>query len=128
MEINLRDDLRLVQNVRRHAYIKSDAYTVGAVIKTKSGRKYTGCNIEIEDSEIIWAEKTALLKAISEGEKEFDYMVVMAGKKNEEPEKYLPCKACKEFINHFVDSDFKIYCIYENKIEQYVFSQIFSNN
>lgn len=122
--MNLKEDIRLVQNARRNAYIKLGEYTVGALIKTKSGRKYTGCNIEINSSEMICAEQVALTKAISEGEKEFDYMVIMGVKKDYETEKYLPCKKCKEMINSFVDKDFKIYIVYQNKIEEYCFDKM----
>ena len=124
MEINLKDDIRLVQNARRNAYIKDTISTVGAVVTTKSGRKYTGSNIELNSSEEIWAERVALEKALSEGEREFEYMVIMGGKKDKEPEKYLPCEECKKIINSFVDKDFKIYIIYQNKIEEYVFSKL----
>ena len=119
MNVNLRDDIQLVQNVRRNSYVKEEIFTVGAVIKTKNGKKYTGCNIETCSKEIIWAEKVAIAKSISEGEKEFDYLVITAGKKTEVAEKYLPSKECLEFIKEFVDEDFKIYVIYENKIDEY---------
>lgn len=122
--MNLKEDIRLAQNARRNAYIKSGEYTIGVLIKTKSGRKYTGCNIEINSSEMICAEQVALTKAISEGEKEFDYMVIMGGKKDYETEKYLPCKTCREMMSCFVDEDFKIYIVYQNKIEEYLFSQV----
>lgn len=124
MEISLKDDIRLVQNARRNSYLLDTEYTVGAVVKTKSGKKYTGSNIEINSSEIIWAEKVAILKAISEGEREFEYILVMGGDKNKEPENYLPCEECKEFINKFVDEDFKLYSIYNNKINVYEFSKL----
>ena len=44
--IDLNDDIILATNVRNRAYAKYSNYTVGAVLKTKSGKKYTGCNIE----------------------------------------------------------------------------------
>ena len=107
MKVNLKDDIRLAQNARKNAFLKTGEYAIGAVIKTKSGRRYTGCNIEVSTSEMIWAEKVALEKAISEGEKEFEYILVIGGNKNQETEKYLPCEECKKFINIFVDEDFK---------------------
>ena len=124
IELNLRDDIRLIQNARRNAYVRKDEVTVGAVIKTKSGRKYTGCNIEVSETEMVWAEKVSITKAISEGEKDFDYIVVMAGKKDKEPEKYLPDEKCKEFIKNFVDENFKVYVIYDSKIEEYRWSDL----
>lgn len=114
----LKEDIRLAQNARRNAYLKTGEQTVGAVIKSKSGRKYTGCNIEVDEKN-IWAEKVALEKAISEGEKEFEYVLIIGGKKNLEPEKYLPCKESIQFLRNFVEETFKIYIVYQNKIEEY---------
>lgn len=128
MENDLKEDIRLVQNVRRNAYIKDNNFTVGAVIKTKSGRKYTGCNIELSSLEIICAERVALEKAISEGERDFDYIIVMGGKQNQESEKYLPNKDCINFISKFVDEKFKLYVVYESKIEEYNFYEILNKN
>ena len=119
MGTDLKEDIRLVQNVRRNAYINNTNFTVGAVIKTKSGRKYTGCNIELSSLEMICAERVALEKAISEGDREFEYLVVMGGKHNQEAEKYLPSKESISFISKFVDEKFKIYVVYQSKIEEY---------
>ena len=122
--MDLKDDIRLVQNARRHAFVNEDEYSVGAVIKTKSGRKYTGCNIKINSTINTCAEQVAIEKAISEGEREFEYIVVMGGKKNQEVEKYLPCENCKKILKNFVDENFKIYTIYQNKVEEYSLSEI----
>ncbi len=124
MEINLKDDLRLVQNARRNAYVKNEEITVGAVLQTKSGRKYTGCNIQISDLEIIEAEQVAITKAISEGEKEFDYIVLSGGKKSQEPTKYQISQKSLFLMKNLVDEDFKIYVIYENRVEEYKISDL----
>ena len=42
--INLNDDIILANNMRKRAYTKYSGYNVGAVLKTKNGKKYTGCN------------------------------------------------------------------------------------
>ena len=113
----LNDDIRLAQNARKNARVDEQDYSVGSVIKAKSGRKYTGCNIK--SSEIISAEKVALIKAISEGEQEFEYIFIIGGPKDKKTEKYLPSNECIEFIKKFVDNDFKIYNLYSNKLEEY---------
>ena len=122
--MDLKEDIRLVQNVRRNAYVKTKEFTVGALVKTKSGRKYTGCNIELSPSESICAEQVALTKAISEGEKEFEYMIIIGGKIDNEPERYIICEKCKKMMRNFIDENFKIYIIYKNRIDEYMFSQI----
>lgn len=124
MDINLKDDIRLVQNARKNSCANENDYTVGVVVKTKSGRRYVGSNRKTEDSKVIWAEKVAIDKAVAEGEKEFEYIVVMCGKKNQNSEKYIPSDECKKYISDFVDENLKIFVIYENNIEKYMFSEV----
>ncbi len=55
----------------------------------------------------LFAQKELLfLKAISEGEYDFDYIVVVGGNPGDEPEKCLPCSYCRQFMSEFVNSDF----------------------
>ena len=79
------DDIVLAKNVRRKSYAKYSGYTVGAVLTTKSGKKYTGCNIENQGIQSICAERVAFCKAISEGEKEFERIVIVGGKEDDDP-------------------------------------------
>ena len=46
MTIDLKDDVILANNMRNRAYVKYTPYTVGAVLTTRNGKKYTGCNIQ----------------------------------------------------------------------------------
>ena len=88
-------------------------FYVGAALKTKSGKIYTGCNVENHGIQSICAERTAFVKAISEGEREFECILVLAGyEKNGELEFCTPCGYCRQFISEFVDKDFKIYTYY----------------
>ena len=113
------DDIVLAKNARRRAYAKYSGYTVGAVLTTKSGKKYTGCNIENQGIQSICAERVAFCKAISEGEIGFERILIIGGKKDEEPEKCLPCGYCRQFMSEFVDKDFKIYTVFNDTIEEY---------
>lgn len=124
MKYNLNDDIRIAQNMRERAYTKYVEYTVGAVLKAKSGKKYTGCNIQNHGLQSICAERVALCKAISEGEREFDYILVMGGPKGKEPERCLPCGVCRQFLSEFADKDFKVYTVYGDTIEEYEFSEL----
>lgn len=122
--IDLTDDIRLANNVRKRAYVKYTEYTVGAVLMAKNGKRYTGCNVQNHGIQSICAERVAFCKAISEGETAFERIVIIGGPKDQEPERCLPCGYCREFINEFVDKDFKIYTVYGNKVEEYTMEEL----
>ena len=86
------------------------------------GKYFDGCNIENDGIQSICAERTAFVKALSEGERKFSYVVVVGGWKDATVlDNCLPCGYCRQFMNQYVDSDFKIYsCFGKNdKIEEY---------
>lgn len=122
--IDLNDDVILANNMRNRAYVKYSPYSVGAVLTTKNGKKYTGCNVENGGIQSICAERVAFTKAISEGEFLFDRIVVMGGPKGKPAERCLPCGYCRQFMSEFVDKDFKVYTVYDNKVEEYTFEEI----
>ena len=60
------------------------------------------------------------MKALSEGEREFEYIVVCGGNSLNSLENCLPCGYCRQFMSEFVDENFKIYAINANEeIEEY---------
>ena len=122
--IDLTDDIRLANNVRKRAYVKYTEYTVGAVLMAKNGKRYTGCNVQNHGIQSICAERVAFCKAISEGEHDFERIVVIGGPKDKDAEKCLPCGYCRQFMSEFVDKDFKIYTVYGNKVEEYTMEEL----
>ena len=81
----------------------------GAALLATSGKVYTGCNIENFGIMSICAERVAFCKAISEGEKEFEKIVICAGKEGEDKlENAMPCGYCRQFMLEFVDKNFKV--------------------
>ena len=122
--IDLRDDIILANNVRKNAYIKHNKYSVGAVLMTKNGKRYTGCIVQNHGIMSICAERTAFCKAISEGERDFERIVVIGGPEGQEPEKCLPCGYCRQFISEFVNKDFKIYTVFDNKVQEYTLEEL----
>lgn len=123
--INL-EDLNLAKDVRKNAKCNCSKYSVGAVLKTKSGNRYCGCNIENDGIQSICAERVAFVKAISEGEHEFDSILILgAQRESENLKRTLPCGYCRQFMSEFVGKDFKIYTSYNNKIEEYTIEELF---
>ena len=80
---------------RKHSHSPYSHFKVGAALLTKSGKVYTGCNIEISSYALtICGERTALFKAISEGERDFTGIAVATDQDNFTP----PCGACRQVI------------------------------
>ena len=104
-----KEDLELAKKTRFNACSPYSNYQVGAVLRTKSGRIYTGCNIENHCIQSICAERTAFVKALSEGEREFECITIVGAKKGEEQaEMCMPCGYCRQFMSEFVDNNFKV--------------------
>ncbi len=98
MENKDKELIEAAVNVREHAHAPYSNFKVGAAIRTKAGKIYTGCNIENATYGLtICAERTAIFKAISEGEKEFAAISVVADTEELTP----PCGACRQIIWEF---------------------------
>lgn len=83
--------------MRKRSYIPYSHYAVGAALLTKSGKIYTGCNIENAAYPVtICAERTAIFKAVSEGETEFEAIVIAT----EDGQGY-PCGSCRQVMAEF---------------------------
>ncbi|MGR5863824.1 cytidine deaminase [Bacillus cereus] len=82
------------------AYIPYSKFPVGAALVTKEGKIYTGCNIENASYGLCnCAERTAIFKAVSEGERDFSYLVITG----ETDGPISPCGACRQVIVEFCD-------------------------
>ena len=95
---------------REMAYAPYSHYKVGAALLAKSGKIYTGCNVENASfTPTNCAERTAFFKAVSEGDREFEMIAIVAGKDGEELSKNCtPCGVCRQVMTEFCDKDFKI--------------------
>lgn len=93
------NDEKLLQYAREamlNSYSPYSGFPVGAAILTSSGKIYTGCNIENASFGLTnCAERTALFKAVSEGEKSFSAIAIAANTKA------WPCGACRQVLNEF---------------------------
>ncbi|KXK11386.1 MAG: cytidine deaminase [Chloroflexi bacterium OLB14] len=86
----------LANEARRRAYIPYSNYPVGAALRTKSGRLYTGVNVEnAAYPQTMCAERVAIFKAVSEGEKEFEVIAIVTNNGG------APCGGCRQVMAEF---------------------------
>jgi cytidine deaminase len=88
--------VELANEARRRAYAPYSNYSVGAALRTKSGRLFTGCNIENAAYPTgICAERVAVFKAVSEGERDFEVIAVTTSNGGS------PCGSCRQVLAEF---------------------------
>lgn len=125
---NPTDDRELMQiaiKMREKSYSPYSSYSVGAALMTKSGKIYTGCNIETSTlTPTICAERNALFKAVSEGETEFVKIAVTGGKHNCESEICAPCGVCRQALAEFCSDDFIIILGNEKTLVKYSLEEL----
>lgn len=98
------EDLELVKlaiEAKKNAYVPFSNFKVGAVLLTKTGEVFKGANVECSSYGMtICAERCALVKAVSEGYKEFSKIALVGGM-NDELTYTTPCGACRQFLSDF---------------------------
>ena len=124
--MNKKDLFMLAKDAIKSSYAPYSQYNVGAVLLCKNGHIYKGCNIEnVSYSLTNCAERTALFSAIANGEKEFESLCVVGGKKGEITDYAMPCGACRQVLAEFCDADFKVFVgVNENDIKEYKLSDL----
>ena len=86
------------KNARENAHAKFSNFKVGAGLRAASGKIYGGCNVENATYGLtVCAERVAIFKAISEGERKFDAIAVVTDTDALTP----PCGACRQLIWEF---------------------------
>ena len=86
------------RQARENAHAPYSNFRVGAALRARSGRIYTGCNVENATYGLtVCAERVAILKAVSEGERGFNAIAVVAQTDVLTP----PCGACRQIIWEF---------------------------
>lgn len=124
--VDLKNLINIAKTARKNAYTPYSNYKVGCALLTKSGKIFSGCNVENDGLMSICAERVAFVKAISEGETEFEALLVLGGK--EELIYTAPCGYCRQFISEFCDKNFEIYICYEdNKIDKKTLEELLPN-
>lgn len=93
-------------DMTKQAYTPYSNFKVGAALLTKSGKVYTGCNIENASyPATICAERTAFTKAVSEGDHEFKEIVIVGGKDGDLTDYCAPCGICRQVMMEFCKPD-----------------------
>lgn len=110
----------LAQQARKKSYSPYSHFCVGAALLTKSGKVYTGCNVEnAAFTPTNCAERTAIFKAVSEGEREFEAIAIVGGRETEKGGFCAPCGVCRQVMAEFCNKDFKIVLGNEEQFDVY---------
>ena len=102
----------LAKEAMNHSYSPYSGYKVGAALLCKDGTVYTGCNIEnAAYTPTICAERTAIFKAVYDGQRAFAAIAVCGGKDGVITGRFPPCGVCRQVMREFCSDDFKVYLV-----------------
>lgn len=106
----MKELIQAALEARHKAYSPYSHYQVGAALLTESGKVFQGCNIENASyGATNCAERTAIFKAVSEGERKFRAIAIAGGLEGQELIDYAyPCGICRQVISEFTGGDFRI--------------------
>jgi cytidine deaminase len=110
------------RTAREHAHAPYSNFRVGAAVRAKSGRIFTGCNVENATYGLtLCAERVAIFKAISEGERGFDAVAVVADTDTLTP----PCGACRQILWEFCGDAEVVLANLNGQVERHRMSALF---
>jgi len=107
--------VRAAHEAAQNALAPYSGFKVGAALLTASGKTYTGCNIENPSLMLTTcAERVALMKALSEGERAFSAIAVVSTKENP----CFPCGTCRQMLMEYAP-DLDVHLTSETGIVKY---------
>jgi cytidine deaminase len=99
--------LAIAREASGRAYVPYSKFAVGAALECRGGRVFTGCNVENAAlGDTICAERTACVKAVSEGYRDYVRLAIYAESQNY----CMPCGSCRQFLSEFNDGELEILC------------------
>ena len=103
--------VREALEARKQSYCPYSGFAVGAALLCGDGTVFRGCNIENAAYPATnCAERTAMFKAVSEGNTDFRAIAIVGGPKGKEPKDFCaPCGVCRQVMQEFCAPDFMIY-------------------
>ncbi|MCI6966655.1 cytidine deaminase [bacterium] len=106
-DFEVKNMLRMANEARDRAYAPYSNFRVGACLKGATGAYYLGCNIEnAAYSPTNCAERTAMFKAVYEGERQFDALAIVWDGDNPA----VPCGVCRQVLAEFCDPEMPVIC------------------
>jgi cytidine deaminase len=116
----LSEDIESLIEAAKRARMQSVApfsnFLVGAAVKTAEGKVYTGCNVESASYGLtVCAERVAIWKALSEGERQFTDLAVVADTETLTP----PCGTCRQIIWEFARGAKIVFANLAGKTEEF---------
>ena len=117
--------IKMAKDARMFSRAGISGFKVGAALLTKSGKVFTGCNIE-DPSGIgvtnICAERCAVVKALSEGHSDFEKIAVVGG--IDELIFCTPCGACRQYLNSFCPEITLVCGWADNSLKEFTLSEL----
>lgn len=105
---------------QKMAYVPYSKFHVGAALLTEDNKLYTGCNIEIASySPTLCAERTAIFKAISEGQRKIKAIAVVG-----DANPTFPCGVCRQVIREFGKDAVVIVANSEDDYKEYTLDEL----
>ena len=95
---SLQELIEIAKTARLHSIAPFSNFLVGAAVRTAAGKVYTGCNVESASYGLtVCGERVAIWKALSEGERDFVELAIVADTESLTP----PCGTCRQIIWEF---------------------------
>ena len=113
--------IKLAQEAAKKAYAPYSGFNVGAALLCKSGNVYTGCNVENSSyGASNCAERTAVFKAVSEGERDFVKIAIVSEKGG----LTFPCGICRQVLSEFMPNGSIVLYSDEQGIKEFTLNEL----
>lgn len=113
--------IKLAQEAAKKAYAPYSGFNVGAALLCKSGNVYTGCNVENSSyGASNCAERTAVFKAVSEGERDFVKIAIVSEKGG----LTFPCGICRQVLSEFMPNGSIVLYSDEQGIKEFALNEL----